>query len=124
MHHNDSESQSKAIEVRITSAVKMAVLVRALRNAFVMSQSYLATISGTSRPTLNRIESMDKRSPRSDTLDDVLQVFRDRGAEITIGDEDINIRFTKTSLLYAAKELQMTALERDEFHSTSSAKKS
>jgi len=117
MNHFDSEGQSK--EVRITSAVKMAVLVRALRNAFVMSQSYLATVSGTSRPTLNRIESMDKRSPRSDTLDDVLQVFRDRGAEITIGDEDINIRFTKKALQYAAKELDMSALEREKLHSTS-----
>jgi len=117
MTHFDSEGQSK--EVRITSAVKMAVLVRALRNAFVMSQSYLATVSGTSRPTLNRIESMDKRSPRSDTLDDVLQVFRDRGAEITIGDEDINIRFTKKALQYAAKELDMSALEREKLHSTS-----
>ncbi len=76
-----SESQSK--EVRIKSAVKMATLVRMLRNAFVMSQSYLASVSVTSRPTLNGIESMDKRSPHSDTLDDVLQVFRDRGDEIT-----------------------------------------
>ncbi|MFI3194424.1 MAG: helix-turn-helix transcriptional regulator [Methylococcaceae bacterium] len=116
MNQFSSESQSK--EVRITSAVKMAVLVRALRNAFVMSQSYLASVSGISRPTLNRIESMDKRSPRSETLDDVLQVFRDRGAEITVGDEDINIRFTKNALLYAAKELEMSALDRDKFHAT------
>lgn len=114
MNHIGSESQSK--EIRITTAVKVAVLVRALRNAFVMSQSHLANLSGISRPTLNRIESMDKRSPRSDTLDDVLQVFRDRGAEITIGDDHINVRFTQKALIYAAKELDMNALEREKFH--------
>jgi len=113
MHHTDSESQVN--EVRITSAVKMAVLVRALRNAFLMSQSDLAAKSGTSRPTLNRIETMDSRSTRADTLDDVLQVFRDRGAEITVGDEDVNIRLTKTALKYAAKELEKDAVEREEF---------
>jgi transcriptional regulator with XRE-family HTH domain len=111
MHHFDSESQSN--DARIKSAVKTAVLVRALRNAFVMSQSYLAELSGTSRPTLNRIESMDKRSTRSDTIDDILQVFRDRGAEITVTDEEINIRFTRNALLYAYQELEMSANERD-----------
>jgi transcriptional regulator with XRE-family HTH domain len=111
MTQNGSESQ--APNVKVTSAVKSAVLVRALRNAFAMSQSYLAELSGSSRPTLNRIETMDKQSPRADTVDDVLQVFRDRGAEITVGDEELTIRFTRKALIFAAKELGMTATERD-----------
>lgn len=111
MTQNSSESQTP--NVKVTSAVKNAVLVRALRNAFAMSQSYLAELSGSSRPTLNRIETMDKQSPRADTVDDVLQVFRDRGAEITVGDEELTIRFTRKALVFAAKELAMTATERD-----------
>jgi transcriptional regulator with XRE-family HTH domain len=114
MHHIDNESQPS--DKRIKSAVKMAVLIRALRNAFVMSQSYLAELSRTSRPTINRIETMDKRSARSETIDDVLQVFRDRGAEITVSDEEVTIRFTRTALLYAVKELEMSAVERDKHH--------
>jgi transcriptional regulator with XRE-family HTH domain len=112
MHHNEGESQAQ--RERISSAVKMAVLIRALRNAFSMSQTYLASLSGSSRPTLNRIETLDKRSPRADTLDNVLQVFRDRGAEITVGDEEINIRFTREALLYAGKGLEEEALARQE----------
>ncbi|OIQ72913.1 helix-turn-helix protein [mine drainage metagenome] len=111
MTHNIIESQAQ--RVRITTAVKSAVLVRALRNAFAMSQSYLAELSGSSRPTLNRIETMDKRSPRSDTVDDVLQVFRDMGAEISIGDEEVAIRFTREALAFVAKELAMSATQRD-----------
>mgnify|MGYP006286244937 CR=1 FL=1 len=114
MTHNEDKSQLSSI--RIKSAVKMAVLIRALRNAFLMSQSYLAELSSTSRPTINRLETMDKRSVRSETVDDVLQVFRDRGAEITVSDEEVTIRFTRSALLYALKELEMSAVERDKHH--------
>lgn len=116
MTHFNNEDQSPG--VRISTAVKNAVLIRALRNAFAMSQSYLAELSGSSRPTLNRIETMDKRSPRSGTVDDVLQVFRDRGAEITVGDEELTIRFTREALAFAAKELEMSATERDAVRAT------
>ncbi|MBU6995955.1 MAG: helix-turn-helix transcriptional regulator [Ferrovum myxofaciens] len=44
-----------------------------------MSQQGLATAAKCSRPTINRIESLDKASPRSDTVDELLQVFRDKG---------------------------------------------
>jgi len=114
MHQIADKSQLS--DIRIKSSVKMAVLIRALRNAFVMSQSYLAELSSTSRPTINRLETMDKRSVRSETVDDVLQVFRERGAEITISDEDVTIRFTRSALLYALKELEMSAVERDKHH--------
>lgn len=88
---------------QVTYPVKMAVLVRALRSAFAMSQTYLAEHGGASRPTVNRIETMDKRSPRSDTLENLLQVFRARGVEIMIGDEEINVRFTRKALLEAGR---------------------
>ncbi|MBU6994222.1 hypothetical protein [Ferrovum myxofaciens] len=63
----------------------------------------MATAAKCSRPTINRIESLDKASPRSDTVDELLQVFRDKGAEIQIGDEEVLIRFTKEALLAAGQ---------------------
>lgn len=84
--------------MRINQSVKVAVLVRALRNAFNMNQATFASVSGTSRPTINRIESLDGSSPRSDTVDDLLQVFRDMGVEIQVGDDDLTIRFKRQAL--------------------------
>ena len=91
---------------RVTHAVKVAVLLRGLRNAFGLSQSELAQQANCSRPTINRIETLDKASPRSDIVDDLLQVFRDKGAEIQIGDEELSIRFTKGALLNATAKSQ------------------
>ena len=91
---------------RVTHAVKIAVLLRGLRNAFGLSQSELAQQANCSRPTINRIETLDKASPRSDIVDDLLQVFRDKGAEIQIGDEEVSIRFTKDALLNATAKSQ------------------
>lgn len=91
---------------RVTHAVKIAVLLRGLRNAFGLSQSELAQQANCSRPTINRIETLDKASPRSDIVDDLLQVFRDKGAEIQIGDEEVSIRFTKDALRNATAKPQ------------------
>lgn len=91
---------------RVTHAVKIAVPLRGLRNAFGLSQSELAQQANYSRPTINRIETLDKASPRSDIVDDLLQVFRDKGAEIQIGDEEVSIRFTKDALRNATAESQ------------------
>lgn len=91
---------------RVTHAVKIAVLLRGLRNAFGLSQSELAQKANCSRPTINRIETLDKASPRSDIVDDLLQVFREKGAEIQIGDEEVSIRFTKDALLNATAKSQ------------------
>lgn len=92
--------------MRINQAVKIAVALRALRNAFGFNQTQLSELANCSRPTINRIESLDKASPRSDTVDDLLQVFRDRGAEIQMADEDVVIRFTKEALISAATQIK------------------
>jgi transcriptional regulator with XRE-family HTH domain len=81
--------------------LKLAVAVRALRHAFDMSQTELADLAGCSRPTINRIESIDKASPRTDTIERLMQVFRDRGVEVQITDSEVLIRFTGNSI-YAA----------------------
>lgn len=87
--------------MRTNQAVKIAVIIRALRNAFGLSQTELASLAKCSRPTINRIESLDNSSPRSDTVDELIQVFRDRGAEIQIGDDYVVLRFTKEALVSA-----------------------
>ena len=61
--------------MRISQSTKNAVLVRALRNAFNLSQSDLAQVASTSRPTVNRIESLDQNA-RLDTIESLLEVFR------------------------------------------------
>jgi predicted transcriptional regulator len=78
--------------------LKLAVAIRSLRHAFDMSQTELADLAQCSRPTINRIESIDKASPRTDTVERLLQVFRDRGVEIQITDSDVMIRFSAESI--------------------------
>ncbi|WP_396189662.1 helix-turn-helix transcriptional regulator [Flavobacterium sp.] len=89
--------------LRTTNAVKIAVILRLLRNAFAYTQDSLGDVARCSRPTINRIESLDKASPRLDTVDDLIQVFRNKGAEIQIGDEEVTIKFTKQALIEAEK---------------------
>ena len=79
-------------------SIKNAVTLRALRNAFGMSQGDLAILAGCSRPTINRIESLSNRPIHSETADAAFQVFRELGVEIETSYEDVTIRFTKVSL--------------------------
>lgn len=82
----------------VAMPLKLAVAVRALRNAFAMSQTDLAHLAECSRPTINRIESVDRASPRTDTVERLLQVFRDRGVEIQIKDTEVLIRWTPAAI--------------------------
>jgi transcriptional regulator with XRE-family HTH domain len=82
----------------IAMPLKLAVVVRALRHSFNMSQTELADLAGCSRPTINRIESIDKASPRTDTIERLIQVFRDRGVDVQIGDAEIVLRFSGPSI--------------------------
>jgi DNA-binding XRE family transcriptional regulator len=87
----------------VAMPLKLAVAVRALRNAFAMSQTDLAHLAECSRPTINRIESVDRASPRTDTVERLLQVFRDRGVEIQIKDTEVLIRWTPAALQAAVQ---------------------
>jgi transcriptional regulator with XRE-family HTH domain len=82
----------------VSTPLKLAVAVRALRHAFDMSQTELADLAKCSRPTINRIESIDKASPRTDTIERLMQVFRDRGVEVQITDSDVMIRFSAQAI--------------------------
>ena len=87
----------------VSMQLKLAVAIRSLRYAFDMSQTELAELAQCSRPTINRIESIDKASPRTDTIERLMQVFRDRGVEIQITDSDVMIRFSQDAIQSATK---------------------
>ena len=87
--------------MHVKQSLKVAVIVRALRNAFNLSQIGLAEKAGCSRPTVNRMETLGDASPRTDTVDDVLRYFREQGVEVQVSDEEVVIRFTKTAMLNA-----------------------
>ena len=87
--------------MHIKQVLKVAVLVRSLRNAFNLSQMGLADKAGCSRPTINRMEALGEASPRTDTVDDVLRYFQEQGVEVQVADEEVVIRFTKKALINA-----------------------
>ena len=87
----------------VGTPLKLAVAVRALRHAFDMSQTELADLANCSRPTINRMESIDKASPRTDTIERLMQVFRDRGVEVQITDSEVMIRFSSEAINTATK---------------------
>lgn len=84
--------------MHIKQSLKVAVIVRALRNAFNLSQEALAGKTGCSRPTVNRMETLGDASARTDTVDDVLRYFREQGVEVMVSDEEVVIRFTRVAL--------------------------
>jgi transcriptional regulator with XRE-family HTH domain len=94
---------------RVSQSIKNAVIIRALRNAFGYSQISLATKAGCSRPTINPIECLDKSSPRSNTIDELIQVFRELGVEVQINDEEILLKFTKKALLNATNLINLSS---------------
>ena len=100
MNYNLTSANSRGY---VSMPLKLAVAIRALRHAFGMSQTELADLAQCSRPTINRIESIDKASPRTDTIERLMQVFRDRGVEIQITDSDVMIWFSPESIQSATK---------------------
>ena len=93
--------------MRISQSTKNAVLVRALRNAFNLSQSDLAQAASTSRPTVNRIESLDQNA-RLDTIETLLEVFRSVGVKIEQSEDELILRFPNSALKRAEEEIRKT----------------
>lgn len=82
----------------ISFGTQIATVIRAARTGLGWSQQVLATATGISKPTIARIE-MSNISPRADTIDTIIQVFRARGVEIEILDGEVAIKFRKSALL-------------------------
>ena len=89
----------------IPYVVKVATLTKSLRNLYCLSQTELAEASGLSRPTISRLEKMTANmTTKSDTLEQLLNVFRQLGVQIQINDEDIVLRIPNESLALAIKK--------------------
>jgi len=82
----------------ISFGTQIATVIRAARTGLGWSQQYLATETGISKPTIARIE-MSNISPRADTIDTIMKVFRARGVEIEILDGEVVVKFRKAALL-------------------------
>lgn len=82
----------------ITYRTKVALVIRAARTALGWSQEELAKQACVSKPTIARIE-MSGISPRADTLNTLMQVFKAQGVEVEMGDNEVVIKYKNTALL-------------------------
>jgi len=88
-------------------AVKIGLVTKALRNLYGLSQSDLAERSGMSRPTISRLEKLSGEiNTKSDTLEQILNVFRKLGAEIELHADEVVFRIPNSSLSTAAKGIE------------------
>jgi len=44
-------------------------------------------------------------SPRADTLNTLMQVFKGQGVEVTIGNEEVSVKYSKAALLTLQEQL-------------------
>lgn len=88
-----TESQAEA-----SFGTQIALVIRAARAALGWSQEELANRASISKPTIARIE-MSGISPRADTINTLMKVFKSQGVEVDILDEEIVIRYKKAALL-------------------------
>ena len=82
----------------ISYRTQVALTIRAARTALGWSQEELAKRANISKPTIARIE-MSGISPRADTLNTLMQVFKKQGVDVEIDADEVSIRYNKTALL-------------------------
>ena len=83
---------------------QVALTIRAARTALGWSQEELSKQASVSKPTIARIE-MSGISPRADTLNTLMQVFKGQGVEVTIGNEEVSVKYSKAALLTLQEQL-------------------
>ena len=71
-----------------------AVAIRAARAGVELSQDDLAKLSGTSRPTINRIET--EGSSKLNTLDAITQALKELGVTIEFSEDKVTVTFLTT----------------------------
>jgi predicted transcriptional regulator len=86
---------------------QVAVVIRSARTALGWNQEDLANLTSLSKPTIARIESLGI-SPRGDTINALLNVFRKAGIEIEILSDEVRIIYKKEALLLAQKKLSVS----------------
>ena len=82
----------------ISYRTQVALTIRAARTALGWSQEELAKRANISKPTIARIE-MSGISPRADTLNTLMQVFKKQGVDVEMDADEVSIRYNKTALL-------------------------
>ena len=82
----------------ISYRTQVALTIRAARTALGWSQEELAKRASISKPTIARIE-MSGISPRADTLNTLMQVFKKQGVDVEMDADEVSIRYNKTALL-------------------------
>ena len=91
-------------QVTLSLNTQIACAIRAVRTALAWSQQDLADRAHISKPTIARIESMFM-SPRTDTINALINAFREEGVEIDILAGEVFIRFRERALLKLQKNL-------------------
>ena len=82
----------------VSYRTQVALTIRAARTALGWSQEELAKRASISKPTIARIE-MSGISPRADTLNTLMQVFKKQGVEVEMDADEVSIRYNKKALL-------------------------
>ena len=82
----------------VTYRTQVALTIRAARTALGWSQEELAKRAKISKPTIARIE-MSGISPRADTLNTLMKVFKKQGVDVEMDADEVLIRYNKTALL-------------------------
>ena len=82
----------------VSYRTQVALTIRAARTALGWSQEELARRASISKPTIARIE-MSGISPRADTLNTLMQVFKKQGVDVEMDADEVSIRYNKTALL-------------------------
>ena len=82
----------------VSYRTQVALTIRAARTALGWSQEELAKRASISKPTIARIE-MSGISPRADTLNTLMQVFKKQGVDVDMDADEVSIRYNKTALL-------------------------
>ena len=88
----------------VSYRTQVALVIRAARTALGWSQEELAKRASVSKPTIARIE-MSGISPRADTLNALMQVFKGQGVEVTIGNEEVSVKYSRAALLTLQEQL-------------------
>ena len=82
----------------VSYRTQVALTIRAARTAVGWSQEELAKRASISKPTIARIE-MSGISPRADTLNTLMQVFKKQGVDVEMDADEVSIRYNRTALL-------------------------
>ena len=82
----------------VSYRTQVALTIRAARTALGWSQEELARRASISKPTIARIE-MSGISPRADTLNTLMQVFKKQGVDVEMDADEVSIRYNKTALM-------------------------